>query len=523
MSIQKIHFVTGKLAEFALREVLVECSAEFKFEYTLQVLPISVAALMTTEWVGKHLQIPTGTTKVILPGYCRGATEVLTQKFSLPFEVGPKDLRRLPEYFGGKRRINVVEGEFDIQIVAEINHAPRFSLEQLESKCFELKRDGADLIDLGCNPGEIWRELEPVARHLTSRGYRLSVDSLNPAEIASAVRGGVELVLSANSENREQVVDLDCEFVLIPDDPKTLAGLNETVDFFKKRGKRFRIDPILEPIGFGFAASLERYSQVRRSFPEDEILMGIGNLTELTDVDSAGVNALLIGFCQELGIRSVLTTQVINWAKSSVREIDLARRLMFHAVTKQVPPKRLMDELLVARDPELKTPTVEEMENLAKRITDHNYRIFAFDEMIHLVTSDVYLRNADPFKVFDDLEAMKPRNLDPSHAFYLGFEMCKAAMALMLSKEYTQDEALRFGYLTRPEGSRHRLAKRRPPAPDQFEKDLPQNSSSNTATLTTLSASNAPTEEAALNRLPEAAKANSPPSNSSESEERKNG
>ena len=62
----------------------------------------------------------------------------------------------------------------------------------------------------------------------------------------------------------------------------------------------FRIDPILEPIGFGFAASLGRYLEVRRRYPEAAIMMGTGNLTELTDVDSAGVNTLLVGFCQEL-------------------------------------------------------------------------------------------------------------------------------------------------------------------------------------------------------------------------------
>ena len=77
-----------------------------------------------------------------------------------------------------------------------------------------------------------------------------------------------------------------------------------------------RIDPILEPIGFGFAASLGRYLEVRRRYPDAEMMMGIGNLTELTDADSAPINVLLLGFCQELGIRSVLTTQVINWARS---------------------------------------------------------------------------------------------------------------------------------------------------------------------------------------------------------------
>ena len=98
-------------------------------------------------------------------------------------------------------------------------------------------------------------------------------------------------------------------------------------------GVKYRIDPVIEPIGFGFAASLGRYLEVRRRYPDAEMLMGVGNLTELTDVDSAGLNVLLLGFCQEVGIRSVLTTQVINWCRSCVRELDLARRLVYHACT----------------------------------------------------------------------------------------------------------------------------------------------------------------------------------------------
>ena len=60
---------------------------------------------------------------------------------------------------------------------------------------------------------------------------------------------------------------------------------------------------------------------------DGEMLMGIGNLTELTAADSTGVNALLVAVCQELGIRAVLTTEVIPWARGAVREIDVARRL----------------------------------------------------------------------------------------------------------------------------------------------------------------------------------------------------
>ncbi len=62
------------------------------------------------------------------------------------------------------------------------------------------------------------------------------------------------------------------------------------------------------------------------------MMMGIGNVTELTEVDSAGVNMILAAICEELGIQSVLTTQVINWCRSAVAEFDMARRLVRHAV-----------------------------------------------------------------------------------------------------------------------------------------------------------------------------------------------
>lgn len=37
--------------------------------------------------------------------------------------------------------------------------------------------------------------------------------------------------------------------------------------------------------------------------------------------------------------------------------------------------------------------------------------------------------------------------------FYLGYELCKARLALQLGKNYVQDQALRWGYLTEEEVS----------------------------------------------------------------------
>src|SRR5678815_670376 len=107
------------------------------------------------------------------------------------------------------------------------------------------------------------------------------------------------------------------------------------------------------------------------------MLMGIGNLTELTAADSTGVNALLIAVCQELGIRSVLTTEVIPWARGVVREIDVARRLMHYAVTQHTVPKRIDDRLITTRDAVTHSYTEAELRELQRAITDPNFRIFA--------------------------------------------------------------------------------------------------------------------------------------------------
>jgi dihydropteroate synthase len=217
-----------------------------------------------------------------------------------------------------------------------------------------------------------------------------------------------------------------------------------------------RIDPILEPIGFGFAASLGRFLEIRRRFPDAEMMMGIGNLTELTDADSAPINVLLLGFCQELGIRSVLTTQVINWARTSVRECDLARRLVYYAERHRTLAKRLEPRLVMLRDCEVPRYGSENLDRLAHEIKDHNVRIFAEDGQLHVVSAGLHLSATDPFALFARLQAEAVREVDAGHAFYLGYEMAKAVTALTLGKDYRQDEALDWGFLTVHEQS-HRL------------------------------------------------------------------
>jgi len=202
--------------------------------------------------------------------------------------------------------------------------------------------------------------------------------------------------------------------------------------------------------------------------------MGIGNLTELTDADSAPINVLLLGFCQELGIRSVLTTEVINWARSSVRECDLARRLVHYSDQHHTLPKRLEPRLVMLRDPTVMRHGPQALDRLAGEIKDHNYRLFAEDGKLHAVTAGLHASDTDPFSLFAQCQQHAARAIDPAHAFYLGYELAKAVTALTLGKDYRQDEALDWGFLTRGE-SHHRLerAKSSPERPGEPLADSP--------------------------------------------------
>lgn len=458
---EQFHFVTGRLAEPALRELVGRLAAQLGFGFSIQVMPITVAALMTPQWLAPRLEVPAGTTRILLPGFCAGDLQPLRERTEVPIELGPKDLRELPAFFS-QPAVTPDWSQYDIEVVAEVNHAPRLSLEQLVAEAKQLAAAGADVIDVGCEPAGGWAGAGAAVRALRELGLRVSIDSFDRAEVESAVRAGAELVLSVNSSNREWAAELGAELVVIPDRLEEWERLEETAEFVATRGCRWRADPILEPVGLGFTASLQRYFAARERWPDAEFLMGIGNVTELSDCDSAGINFLLLAICQELGIRSVLTTQVINWARTSVAECNWARRLLKHAVAGRVPPKRLLDRLVMLRDPRVTSFGRATLEALASEIKDPNLRLFAEPDGFYALAERHLWTAEDPFELFDQLAAAGWLAIDPSHAFYLGYELCKAEIARQLGKQYTQDEALSWGLATVDERKRHRLKRRLP-------------------------------------------------------------
>jgi dihydropteroate synthase-like protein len=447
---ERLLFVTGKLAAPALRDTLAR--AQLPFDYDVAVMKITVAALMTTSWIARFLEPPEEVTKIMIPGLCEGETDVLAERFGIPAEKGPADLKQIPSWFG-QADARASYGPRNIRVFAEINHVPSLSRERILELADYYRDAGADVIDLGLSLERHWLDDGPaVIAELRERGFALSIDTMDRDEILMADEAGVDYVLSLNGSNRDLADRLRATPVLIPDTPEDLASLEATIAHLERLGKPYLVDPIIEPIGTGFAASLGRYLEVRRRHPEVEMFMGIGNLTELTEADSTGVNALLIGLCQELGIHNVLTTEVINWAHGAVREAVLAAQLMHFAQEQGTPPKHVDGRLLTVKDEDLRPYEESELRELHAQVTDPNFRIFADSEWIYVFNADLFVKGTDFNEIFDQLGVD-----EATHAFYLGKELMKATIARALRKNYRQESPLDWGYMSFEEPRRERV------------------------------------------------------------------
>lgn len=451
---RRVLFVTGKLAEPALRRTLADMAPPFAAD--VAVLKITVAALMTTPWIARFLEVPPETDLVLIPGLCEGDPSVIERVVGVRTEKGPKDLRQIPRHFG-QAAAAPDYGGYAIEILAEINNAPKLSRDAIRRAAAAYRTSGADVIDLGCTPGVPFPALADVVRELRGDGFRVSVDSFDPEEIRTAVRAGAELVLSVNASNLGVARDVAAaggRVVVIPDFDAGLDTLDRNIEQLGAWGVPFLVDPIIEPIGFGFMASLERYADVHRRHPGAGQMMGVGNITELTAADTTGVNALLLAIAEEVGVRAVLTTEVIPWARGAVREIDVARRLMHYAVEQKRVPKGIDDRLVTVKDPEVLAYSEAELRELHAAVTDPNFRIFADGEAITVFNNELFVRGTDIQEIFGRLGVD-----EATHAFYLGRELMKAKLALTLGKTYRQEGALAWGYLTPPDDPRSEHAK----------------------------------------------------------------
>jgi dihydropteroate synthase-like protein len=436
---ERILLLTGHLACHRLEKLLVELG-ETPFAWSIFDVGVKVAALMTQQIISRRLPRPLNASRVLVPGRCRADLDRLAAEFGVPFERGPDELKDLPAYFGkGGRKPDL--SRYDIRIFAEIVDASELKVDAILARATAMREAGADVIDLGCLPDTPFPHLEDAVRKLAGAGFAVSVDSADSNELRRAVRAGANFLLSLTEHTLDIAAGADVTPVLVPAAHGDLPSLLRAADAADKRGIAALLDPVLDPIHFGFVASLSRYAELRSALPRAELLMGTGNLTELTDADSGGVTAALMGICSELHIRNVLVVQVSPHTRRTIQEHDAARRMMYAAREDRSLPKDYGGALVQLHDRSPFPNSAQDIAELAAEVKDANFRIETAQDGIHLYNRDGHHVAQDAFSLFPKLAVEN----DAAHAFYLGAELMKAEIAWRLGKRYSQDELLNWG------------------------------------------------------------------------------
>lgn len=443
---EKYLLITGIIARGALAKVAGKITEK---DLTIKSLPCTVAALMSTDFIARELGkegMCTGEETVVIPGLCTGPLEPIAAATGCKAVKGPKDLTDLPAFFQAGPKSSpesFCQTPSPIQILAEIVDAPRMSLEQILNKAFYYRESGADIIDLGGDIRQPFPDLGQIIKALKREGFKVSIDSHQEEDILAAGQAGADLVLSLTSRNIHLAPALSCPAVVIPDDGTDLDSLYRNMEKLEQWKIPYLADPILPPPTLGLAEGIGRFIKVRQDYPDCQMLMGLGNVTELMDADSVGVNALLVGMAGELGINYLLTTEVAWRARGSVKEISLARSLIHRAILEERVPKHMDDSLLTIKDDKGNSFAPSDLWEMHRVIKDKNYRIFVADQ-IYIFNAHCFLEGASAEELYARLDVR-----DPKHAFYLGRELGKAELALRLGKKYVQDDDLNWGYFTR--------------------------------------------------------------------------
>jgi dihydropteroate synthase-like protein len=362
---------------------------------------------------------------------------------------------------------NLPVGEdFPMRVLAEIANAPLLSPEDLLKRAEYFVKSGADLVDLGMLAGENLKDRIPdmVTLLKDKLDVPISIDTLNPAEIEVAVESGVDLVLSLDHGNHQELVPLlkekEVPAVLLPTDysknwvPSTWEERVSSLESLIKKCKGLKViaDPVLDPVNS--ESIVDSFLACRQLKNENRVplFFGVGNVTELLDVDSTGVNALLSGIGMELGVSVLFTPEESGKTVGSVKELAVSSQMMFLAKERGSIPKDLGINLVVFKDKRrgetleeaLDVPEVEGQPDYSfNQDPAGSFKITVSDGLIKVVhyqksKPQLALTGIEAKGIYDEI-IKRGLVTKLEHAAYLGSELQKAEESLKFGKHYTQD------------------------------------------------------------------------------------
>lgn len=344
-----------------------------------------------------------------------------------------------------------IGGSSRMKVLAEIVDAARLPPAALAGKIRYYEEQGADMIDLGiqldADESHVKDALQTAKK---ATNLPVSIDTINPELICSGLEAGADLLLSLNAVNLplvgEAVARAGTPAVIIPG-PGSI-GLEENLSRAQDMGIVVIADPVLKPPLQGLAHSMQTYLLFRRDHPDIPLFFGAGNVTELLDADTVGVNALLAAMGAEAGVSILFTPEYSAKAAGSVHELALASRMMLLASKRRTPPKDLGLDLLVLKE-KRRLPEEDMPEKFLEAEKVHNYEPDGSGSFRIFLSGGLILAQNGPITVAgnnarDILNTLVDKGLVSrlDHAGYLGRELERAEIAIRLKRSYVQDEPL---------------------------------------------------------------------------------
>jgi dihydropteroate synthase-like protein len=350
--------------------------------------------------------------------------------------VEEQEEQAIPEYLFRSTKIG---GNSRMKVLAEIMDAHK--VPDLPGKVADFFSMGADIVDLGFGFDATPSDVERCFEELHNIPGPLAVDTQDPALISAAL-DRADLVLSLQEENipviGDEVGAAGVAAVIVPGQ----SGLEENIRAAERAGISCIIaDPLLQPVGSGLAESLCNFPDI-----EYPLFFGAGNVTELLDADSVGINALLAGLAHELGASVIFTSEHSDKTAGSIREMRRATGMM--ALMEGRPyPKDLGIDLLVLkekrkrREPPLAYEHIVETDTMPREIVYDpcgNFRIGIEGEyIVAVIEGEAYRGERWEDVFFTILKDGRVSLMD--HAAYLGKELYKAGLAIRFGRSFEQD------------------------------------------------------------------------------------
>ncbi len=322
------------------------------------------------------------------------------------------------------------------------------------------------MVDIGMVAGEtLDRRIPRMVKLLKENlDVAVSIDTLNPIEIKSAVESGVDMVLSLDHGNYEDVIpyleEKNIPAVILPTDytsgwvPETVDDRVESIEDLRRKCSKIDVlaDLILNPIN---STSVVDSIMACHQFKErnrEPVFFGVGNVTELLDTDSTGVNALLSGIAMELRASVLFTPEESGKTLGSVRELAVSSDMMFLAKNRNSIPKDLGINLVLFKDKKRPNPILEtydvpivtaEEDNKFVHDTAGSFKIMVDEhqiKVVHFIKMKPQLMVVGTTAKAVNDELLKRGLISRmEHATYMGSELEKAEIALKLGKNYIQD------------------------------------------------------------------------------------